>query len=93
MFPHSFPVSGDFCCQLITFANSCSQISSNRTLVLIWIHTVLHSDSVLERCFEKNYLEKSKQMATKVLKLSSVQRVIKFRLIEIIHVSACVFVE
>ena len=53
--------------------------------VLIWIQTVLHSDSVPERCFEKLNFEKSQQMTTKILKLSSVQRGITFWLIEIIQ--------
>ena len=40
-----------------------------------------------------NFEKKSQQVTTKVLKSSSVQRVISFRLIEIIHVCTCVFVE
>ena len=91
-FLYSFLVSGDFCCRRITFAKSLFP-ALYRQHVLIWIQTVGHSDSGPERCFKKVYFKASQQMTTKVLKSPSVQRVITFRLIEIIHVSTCVFVE
>ena len=69
--------------------NLCKQLVP-RALVLIRIQTIWHSDSSPERCFEKNILKKNQRMTTKVLNSPSVQRVITFRLIEIIHVSTCV---
>ena len=47
----------------------------------------------LQDALKKLILKKSQQMTTKVLKSSSVQRVITFQLVEIFHVSTCVFVE
>ena len=68
-FINAFLASGYFCCLLITFANS-----SDRTLVLIWIQTVCHSDNVPERVFEEVSFYKKLADDKKVLKLSSVHR-------------------
>ena len=88
-FPHSFLVSGGFCCLLTTFANSlfperrCWYGYRPLDTLIVFLKDAL----------KKLILKKCQQMTTKVLKPSSVHRVTTLRLIEIIHVSTCVFVE
>ena len=40
LFVNSFLAGGDFCCLLITFANSLDRDQDKRISVLIWIQTV-----------------------------------------------------
>ena len=63
--------------------------STERMWALIRIQNLVF----MKDAFEKVNFEKSQQMTTKVLNSPSVQRVITFLLIEIIHVTTCVFVE
>ena len=57
----SEPSDGDFCCLLITFANSLDPgHRSGQTKGLIWFQTVQHYDSISERFFLKRlFLEKN----------------------------------
>ena len=41
---NSFPASGDFCCLLITFANSLDPDQDQHYVVLIWIQTIRSKD-------------------------------------------------
>ena len=91
--PHSFLVSGDICCLLITFANSLFQDRYRQNVCLD-----LDTDHLTLIVFQKDalkklILKKSQQMTTIVLKSFCVQRVITFRLIEINLVFTCVFIE
>ena len=66
---NSFPTSGNFCRPLISFSNSL-----DKTLGLIWIQTVWHSDGISFVFFEKVNFKKNPQITKKHAKLPNMQR-------------------
>ena len=73
---NSFLASDNFCRLPITFQTVWTQIRTDRTLVLIWIQTYCHSDSVPERFFWKILFWKKSSDSKSMTKYSACKELI-----------------